>query len=286
LIDLLAHDTKAIGEISRIAMRRDGTKDRNLLFDITFNFVVNDKEEAEIVSKCLPGATELFMRLESGDETSTVIRADPPTESVYLKLFNVGEDGSIDEAFDGMGEVRAIMFKASQAKTIMSTKIRLVSLDNAACGALCGCLGESVLLEVARAQQMLPLPVTDPLVLPEKVAEVFRVVTASKDEIHCFGKLVEEKRTKMILDDFGTRISVNHSDVVATVDVCVEGGELTKFLDAYEKKILKAGNSPTWEHLILALGQEYAEEGMSSNPSDPRPIKWQTIKSAVDFGVN
>lgn len=285
MLDLTKHTDESSGHISKIAISRDGGADNELLFDVDLTFMLSSVVEAEAIGKLIPGALAMYQRTEDMDEQlKTSVRVNPPAEDLLVTL---KQTDALLQVFNGRACVRSVVYNVVPGAASVTFKIRLfgISIENA--GKLCESLGSKVTLHFTKKQQLLTFPTSKNVKHNSEDPEPWTIVSGmDADGGWVFGRLLytdDSDRncpTIVCIDDFGKETTIEETEIISKFDISASG-QLLNMVETFQNKVEKIGGRPTWEYMILAMGQEYSDNVF--NGSDPCELAWGVINAAIKY---
>ena len=82
------------------------------------------------------------------------------------------------------------------------------------------------------------------------------------------------------LTDEVLETTIEESGIISRFDISANG-LLASMIDTFQSKVKNLGGKPTWEHMILAMGQEYSNNvGISADPCE---LSWGVVNKAVQY---
>ena len=276
MIDLTESHSAARCELARLAPKRSGDGD-GLAVDLDLAFEVLTEGDAKAVAESVPGALALWRHGESAREAGRAeeplggasarsaasrgvyggISIKVPDPDVRLSLRTLGGE----EVVDALGEITSLRFKSTPKVSALVLKIRLLSVDAEEVGSLASLLGECVDARFERAQQALPFEEQS-----GPIAEIGSVVSGVQNRREYAG-LVQGRAYDEIdgdlveIDDFGEHLLVRSTSIAGAIRVRTNGRDLSDVVEEYRSLAEEAGISPSWRHLVVALGHEYLAGG-------------------------
>ena len=91
------------------------------------------------------------------------------------------------------------------------------------------------------------------------------------------------------MDDFGVSKKVDDQGIISKIVIKGVDGHLSGMLESYENKVKTFGKSPTWEYIIMAIGDEFASSlsnGSGSSLGDEGSVvglSWKTLTEAIKY---
>jgi len=255
IIDLTERTTEGQGMLSRIAVRRDGTSEDDLLFDADIGFEIQSSDDAKIISKLIPGASELYEQVEAGDERKTTIRASLADRSVHVELCDL--NGEVLAA--GPTEIRSVVYKADPVAVYMTVRFRFFGISEDKSGQIVNALGRRVAVLAEHLQQVFDYANPGDTPIAERSPDMNDVVTFQNGEDHEFGMVVGEGNGQIEVSNFTSVKTIDDSTVVSRISVTGEAGvPLATTLMNYHMECRTMDVIPNWQWLLLALGETYA----------------------------
>ena len=272
MIDLSQPTSGGDGVLVKLQFRRAGRGDEDsLIADADVAFTVETTDDAGTIDGTVPGAAAAWEERSSGDEGRSRLTRTPADAHVHATI------ATIDSAiYEGPAELRSLIVVSSPAATVLTVRARLFDIGETTAGALCVLLGCSVGLEVERRQQVLAF-VASQSTTHDRIATV-----RCGDGRLEFGRVVEWDDDRVVIDNFGQTIRTTVGNVVSVVNVRAESGPLSDTLDTYRRDMTDRNARPTWEHLIVALGQRFAEGSAVSDDADVWTLDPGTVAEAVE----
>ena len=289
MIDITSDSGSSSAFLTKLSVRRDGTSSNNLVFDVDLCFLVADLTAAECIDLAIPGALQMYERALTGEEGKTSVRVSPSSESMFctMSLSDLGHC-----VFDGQCAVQTIVYAVTPQAVSATFRIRFLGVEEKDAGLVCGALGKSVLFDFTKSQQgfaFAPKPETTPVVEDildlshiKKDTEVIASCVLGNGE-YAFGSVLRSTKSAYLLSDFGKEISVKPSDIISQITVRGIDGSLSGILDTYQTKVANMGGVPTWEHIIMALGDEVVAGASKSDDDVSVGLSWATVTEAVKY---
>ena len=287
MLDLTAQKSDCNGYLIKMAVRRDGSDSDGILYDVDLGFPVCSSVDAAVIERTIHGAVAMFDSVAAGDEGKTTVRSTPAERNLRTVLTDISTGEVLS---DGPSEVRVVTYTVSPQVTMLNVRLRLFGETSSAAAGLCATLGSEVVVAIEQPQLALPFLAqsgTDVAItkLPEPVVEVCTSRSPNGDFV--FGRLVgfSEDKSSATLDDFGKSLEVQPSSITSQLKMrAADGSEIDVLLGWFSRRVEESGEVPSWEHLILAVGQEHADAGGRS-VDDIWSISFATVKKAVSFVV-
>jgi hypothetical protein len=283
MLDLTKATNEAAGFINKIGIRRDGTADNELLFDLDLAFMLASDLDAKVVDKLIPGALAMYLRTEDGDEQlKTSVRVNPSAEDLFVSL---KQSDALLQLFDGRACVRTVVYNAVPGAASVVFRIRLFEVNIDSAGVLCESLGSKVTIGFTKQQQLLTFPTPKPDLSAKE--EPWTIVSGLDEEgLAVFGVLTHTDNSDrncppvVCINDFGSETIIEESGIISRFDISANG-QLESMIDTFQSKVKKLGGKPTWEYMILAMGQEYSDNVyFGANPCE---LAWGVVNAAVKY---
>ncbi len=263
IIDLTERTTEGQGSLTRIAVRRDGTSEDQLLFDADIGFEIQSVEDAAIISKLIPGASELYEHVEAGDERKTTIRAALADRSVHVELCDLNGEVLVS----GPTEIRTVVYKADPVAVYMTTRFRFFGISEDKSGQIVNALGRRVTVFAEHLQQVFDYAKPADTPIAERSPDVNDIVTFQNEEDHEFGMVVGEGNGQIEVSNFTSVKTIDDSTVLSRISVTGEAGvPLATTLMKYHMESRARDVVPNWQWLLLALGETYANAEETDAP--------------------
>ncbi len=264
MIDLTDSSSAGTGILSKVQIRRDGSSEDGLLFDVDIAFEIQTIEDAEKADKIIPGVREMFNSSETGEERRITVRSTLPDSSLHIEVIN--QDG--ETLIATPSEIRNVVFTSSGAGSIITNRFRLFGLEVESATHLLTRLGKRITLVTEKPQQVLDFKSTSKSNKPPEASsdrdiektETATVVTYGKDGEPKFGMLVNDPEGPFVeISNFSTLRSVPRDTIVSSINVVgPDGVNLSRQLTKYHMESRNSSCNPDWKWLILSLGERYA----------------------------
>lgn len=256
MIDLTDSKSDGTGILSKVQIRRDGSSDESLLFDIDIAFEIQSIDEAIKADKVIPGAKEMFNSSELGEERRITVRSTIPDSSLHLEV--VSQDG--ESLIACPSEVRTVVFSSNASGSIITNRFRLFGVAIEDSIHLLNRLGKRITIVAEKPQQVLDFSKAGPTD-NDQSEELAQIVTYDKENGPKFGMLVNDGDGPLVeVSNFSTLRSVPRDSILSTITVSgPTGTNLSRQLTKYHMESRQSDCSPDWKWLILSLGERYAD---------------------------
>lgn len=251
MLDLTAQQSSEQGHLASVKILRDGSASGALVYDVNLSFTVTDDADADAVDRALRGAKAYYEAVKD-TEAKGAINLSP--SEVTGRLVLVHADDAVTVA-DASAEIRRLQMAKAAKVTIYTVRARIRGLDESAAAHFAKYLDKrlTVQWEVHNAQMSLPFASPAP-------SNAVQVVTAEDGQgSYVFGIQTGIDGDDILLDDFGTVLTVAASSVTSRVTLAPEHGTagppLTDVVAPYAEQMKAQGATPSWQYIILGMAQ-------------------------------
>lgn len=265
MIDLFQPEDEAEGRLVKIAMARDGA-DEAFVYEAQIAFALK-REDCEVASRLLPGATEMFDRASAKEDNEKFSANAAPDIAGLRLILSHAQGGKV--AIEGGAEVRTAKLVASKKGVTVTIKFGLGGQDAAAAARLVEVLGQAVCVSTSNDQQSMfrsaGASAVRSTTVPVKVGDL---VTARTAEGTIVGRVAEAPTTEsstVTIEDFEHEYRVNESEIVGAITL---EGDVAALRRSYKDRCKRKGVTPTWSAVLLA-GVEVWPGGKSASGNCP-----------------
>ena len=273
MIDICNAESFGLGFLSKITFRKSGEADSNgLLADVDIAFEIRSTDDAEVAEDVLPGSGAAWKAKATGEESKNRI------SKMYQRMFVWGDIGNPQQTvYEGKCQVKSVSLSSNAKMMVVQYRLRLFDIDEKQAGALCMLLGEMTEVEFRQLQGELPFKSSN----SSKMVEI-ATIKMHDGEIG-FGKVVSWDDAEVRIDDFGVVNDIHPDDVVAVVKLKFDATTI-RLLDDYKRMTLTNMAQPSWQHLLLALGERFAVENPVGD-DDYWTLTEQMVQTAVASSI-
>lgn len=209
------------------------------LIDVALAFELN-ADDARLLEKQIPGCLAVYEKAKEYDDWKHRSTTTPGF-STKAEISDVSRAASV---MKGEAEVRALSLRASKRSVVLTAKLRFDGQPSSVGTPMLELIGSAAELHVEQIQQTIQFPGP----APEKGDLAVAGVVA--------GRVIGVEKGEVVLDDFGQSYRVKISEVASTIALVPEAGaddDVEALVVMYEKAMLRAKLSPSWQWLVEAM---------------------------------
>ena len=253
ILDFREKSAEADAKLASFKCRADGKDEHAYVYECDVVFTIANPREAEVAAHVLPGAVEVFTRAQEQDTNwKGRVAVVPDLSGVKVDIAHAAR-GKV--AISGTAEVKQVELRASKKAVTVRARFVFGGQTAAQAANLAEALREAV--HVALEQQQQPLPLRFGGAAPSAGQ---LVVASMEDGTVVVGRMIAaeddgEDEGILKLEDFSNTYDVEPGEVVSTLTLGNPPDDLTSLLRSYRDRCKRRAIEPTWEALVLALGE-------------------------------